>query len=1073
MKHWLRTSIWGMGLLALGGGAWFWAELAAAPPAGSATAARGQPVEARPEPGAAGAAGLATVCAPGATAPEYSPELVERVIAEARAGGVAARGAVLFGSSHLACLSCHRVGETGGQAGPDLGDVGRRRKPAEIVESVLWPARDVPQEYTTWVVETEDGKVHKGYRHKLSPTELTLRDPALGTLTVIPRQAVESERAVGTLMPEGLTSALTVTQRRDLVRFLLELGHDPRLPGLVRPQSHEPANWQYSKAPLDPARWPFAKEVINRDRLYDFYTKEARHFASLELIPPLLPAFPGLDGGSFGHWGNQNEQTWASDKWNDTDLGNLHAAVFRGAGVTVPKGVCARVGEQQELSVCFDPQALEYAAAWTGGFVRFSSVRHGFMDGALLVGEALPPPAKQPRPAQQRYLGYYRHGNRVVFAYEREGVRMLDAPWARDGRFERVVAPAAGHPLEQLTRGGPPQWPQEFVLPGQPGTGPGAYVVDRLPPPFDNPWRVPLFFSGHDFLPDGTAFACTMQGDVWRITGLDAGLRRVTWRRFASGLNQPLGLKVLAGRVHVLGRDQLTRLHDLNADGEADFYECVSHAYTTSPAGHDFICGLESDGRGNFFTASGNQGLLRVADNGVDVEVLASGFRNPDGLGLLPDGSLTVPCSEGEWTPASQICLVRPTPRGSEFPAPHFGYPGPRRGERPTWPLVYLPRGLDNSAGGQVAIGSDRWGPVQGLAVHLSFGAASQFLLLRDEVRGQPQGAIVPLPGEFSSGAHRGRFAPHDGQLYVTGMAGWGAYNTQVGCFERVRYTGQPVCLPRGLHVHQNGVLVEFTQAVDPARAQVAAAQFAQAWNYRYGSGYGSEEYSPSHRGTIGHDHWPVTQAVVLPDGKRVFYEIPDLQPVGQLHLALQVDAGPAVELFATVHALDEPFTGWPGYAPVEKVIAAHPLLVDLANQAQAKPNPWKAPVPEARELVLEAGKNLAYEQRRLQARAGERLKLVFRNPDVVPHNVVVLKPGTLEQVGQLANRLISAPDAVVRQYVPESGDVLYYTDIVPPGGEFAIFVTAPMEPGEYPYLCSFPGHWMVMNGVLQVDAAP
>ncbi|MFM8581977.1 MAG: hypothetical protein ACKOFW_10790 [Planctomycetaceae bacterium] len=43
----------------------------------------------------------------------------------------------------------------------------------------------------------------------------------------------------------------------------------------------------------------------------------------------------------------------------------------------------------------------------------------------------------------------------------------------------------------------------------------------------------------------------------------------------------------------------------------------------------------------------------------------------------------------------------------------------------------------------------------------------------------------------------------------------------------------------------------------------------------------------------------------------------------------------------------------------------------------------------------------------------------------------------------------------------------------MPPGGEFAIFVTAPMEPGEYPYLCSFPGHWMVMNGVLQVDAAP
>jgi len=1084
------------GVLAVGlGGTWGSALITGAANDRSAGASRGAPVAGEPAGPAreiqkAGALAVAdppaadqrgaddrgvdqrAVCEPAGSAPEYSPEVVERLLAEARAGGSARRGALLFGSSHLACLSCHRVGETGGQAGPQLDDLARRRKPGEIVESLLWPAREVPREYQAWVVETTDGKVHKGYRHAESDTELVLRDPALGTLTKLPRNEIEEQQSVGTLMPAGLTVNLSVTQRRDLVRFLLELGHDPALPGLVRPQTHAPPAWEYAKGPLSPTRWPFAGEFVNRDRLYDFYTKEARHFAALDLIPSLLPAYPGIDGGSFGHWGNQNEQTWASDRWNDTDLGTLHAAVFRGAGKTVPKGVCVRLGEQRELAVCFDPQTLEYPVAWQGGFVKFSSVRHGFMDGAVLVGQPLPAPQTAPRAGRQRYLGYYRHGTRVLFVYERDGVRYLDAPTVRDGQFERVVAPFERHPLRDLTAGGPAQWPQEFVLPGQPGKEDAAWVVDRLPAPFDNPWRVPLFFSGHDFLPDGTAFACTMQGDVWRITGLDAGLQQVTWKRFASGLNQPLGLKVVGGRVHVLGRDQLTRLHDLNDDGEADFHECVSHAYVTSPAGHDFICGLESDGRGNFYTASGNQGLLRVSDNGVDVEVLASGFRNPDGLGLLADGALTVPCSEGEWTPATQICLVRPTPRGSEFPAPHFGYPGPRRGERPTFPLVYLPRGLDNSAGGQVAVDSDRWGPVQGVAVHLSFGTASQFLLLRDEVRGQPQGAIVPLPGEFSSGAHRGRFAPHDGQLYVTGMAGWGAYNSQVGCFERVRYTGQPVCLPRGFHVHQNGVLVEYTQPVQPEVAGEATRQFAQAWNYRYGAGYGSEEFSPSHRGTIGHDHWPITQAVVLPGARRVFYEIPDLQPVGQLHLALQVDAGPAVELFATVHALAEPFTDWKGYSPVDKVIAAHPLLVDLANQAQAKPNPWKGPVPESREVVLEAGKNLAYVQRTLRAQAGERLKLVFRNPDVVPHNVVVLKPGALERVGQLANRLIAAPDAVVRQYVPESSDVLYYSDIVPPGGEFAIFVTAPAEPGEYPYLCSFPGHWMVMNGVLQVEPA-
>ncbi len=64
-------------------------------------------------------------------------------------------------------------------------------------------------------------------------------------------------------------------------------------------------------------------------------------------------------------------------------------------------------------------------------------------------------------------------------------------------------------------------------------------------------------------------------------------------------------------------------------------------------------------------------------------------------------------------------------------------------------------------------------GTVSGNMVHLSFGTGSHFLLLRDQVEGQVQGAVVQLAGEFSSGAHRGRFSPTDGQLYVSGMNGW------------------------------------------------------------------------------------------------------------------------------------------------------------------------------------------------------------------------------------------------------------------------------------------------------------
>jgi azurin len=459
---------------------------------------------------------------------------------------------------------------------------------------------------------------------------------------------------------------------------------------------------------------------------------------------------------------------------------------------------------------------------------------------------------------------------------------------------------------------------------------------------------------------------------------------------------------------------------------------------------------------------------VRISDDGQKAEVLATGFRNPDGLGLLPDGSITVPCSEGEWTPASMICQIRA--RSSAKEPPFFGYQGPKNGRPPDLPLVYLPRGMDNSSGGQAYVAGDKWGPLQGQVVHFSYGAATHLLLLRDEVAGQHQGAVVPLPGEFLAGVHRGRFNPKDGQLYVCGMGGWGTYSEADGCLQRVRYTGQPVQLPCGFHVHENGVRVSFTLPVDRTAAGEASGQFAQAWNYRYSSAYGSPEFSPRHFGTPGHDLLTIASAHVLPDGRSVFLEIPDLQPVNQLHLHLRVGPGRPQDLFLTVHRLDAPFTDFPGYKAMPKQIAAHPILIDLAMGAAFVPNPWKKKLPNPRAITMEAGKNLSFETRQFTVRAGENIKLTFSNPDVVPHNWILVKPGSLERVGDLTNKLVSDPEAVTRHYVPRSDDVLCYTDIVPPRDSFSIYFRAPLQKGRYPYLCSFPGHWMVMNGQMIVE---
>jgi putative heme-binding domain-containing protein len=994
------------------------------------------------------------------------PSTITALLAEARAFGDTRHGAEVFASTRFACLTCHRVAGRGGEIGPDLSGSGACIKPEELVEAVLWPKFKVKEGYDAVAVATLDGKVRQAYRVSETDAEIVLKDPASGEVVRLPKAQVEAVQAVGTLMPEGLATAMTAVERRDLVRFLIDLGK----PGsstheaLLR-MAHAPAEFTYDRAPLDPKRYPSWQLPVNRDRLYDFYAKEADAFAKLPEVPPLLPQFPGLDGGKSGHWGNQNEDTWADGRWNKTDVGTLMSGVFRGDGVTVPKGVCVRLGENGEMAACFNPERLqigrELDVIWTGGFVKFSDKRHGFLDGLIMDGtrQYLVPSGGRRGPIV--YHGFYRSGKRVIFSYKVGEVEMLDSPWFEDGKFTRIIAPAAEHPLRSLTKGGPSNWPEVIETKGKLGQD-GPYAIDVIEPPFDNPWKSLMFFGDHDFLPDGSAMLCTMQGDVWHVTGLDATLEHVKWRRFASGLHQALGLVVSEGKVYVLGRDQITRLTDLNGDGEADFHECVSNAYITSTAGHDFICGLQRDASGRFLTVSGKQGLIRISPDGKTVESLATGFRNADGVGLGPDGVITVPSSEGEWVPASMVCEVKP--RG------HYGYTGPNGNFPPELPLVYLPRGIDNSSGGQVFADSDRFGPLSKHWIHLSFGAGRAFLMLRDSVNGQPQGAVVPLPGEFASGIHRGRMNPKDGQLYVSGMSGWGTYTPSDGCFQRVRYTGEPAQLPVGFRAFENGVLVTFSLPVDRAIAENPRSHFVQVWNYRYSPGYGSQELSPSHPGVPGHDPLSIKSAHLLDDGRTLFLELPDLQPVNQIYVRLNPNGSP-MDLFGTIHQLAPPFTGFNGYVPMPKTIAAHPILADMvALTIKPTPNPWAKPIPGARSIRIEAGKNLTYSLRTLKVKAGETIKLTFSNPDVVPHNWALIKPGTLNKVGDLANKIIAEPDAVARRYIPRTDDVLAHTDVADPQGQSVIYFQAPKSPGRYPYLCTFPGHWMIMNGEMIVE---
>ena len=1002
---------------------------------------------------------------------------ISKLTESAKSQGNAARGVALFASAKSACVSCHKIGNLGGSVGPDLTSIGKLRTSEQLVESVLWPNRIVEDKYRVTQILTGDGEVLRGYVLTDDEQKVVIADPATGAHRTIAKDEIEDRKQVPSLMPEGLVNAWSEEQLADLISFLTDLGHHERLrPELAESvlqhaQAHDPATFVFDRKPLNEKAWPNWQAPVNRERLYDFYTKQANHFRTQDRDQRLLMDFPGLDGGEFGHWGIQAEPTWASDEWNQAELGSVQSGVFTGPnGLTIARGVCLQLGDSGELFACFDPDTLTYPAVWGEKFLKFSSVRHGFVNGVTPIGTLLAKPDITKPKEPYVYHGFYRVGKRTVFSYRIGNTEYLDAPWVKDGKFSREFAPLDEHSMKDKVRMNSEQAkskPMSLETAIRRGDQ-RPYAIDTIELPLNNPWHAPMYIGGHDFLPDGSALVVTMQGDVWHVSGLESD--KAVWRRFASGLHHPLGVKIDRDGIFVQCRDQLTRLHDLNQDGEADYYECYSNAFETSPSGHDYICGLERDNEGNFYTASGNQGLVRISSDGSTATTIAEGFRNPDGLGIYPDGVLTVPCSEGEWTAASMICAVNS--RRSDVP--FYGYRGAKFSKRPVarpeLPMVYLPRGLDNSAGGQVFIDSDRWGPLKGNMIHLSFGTGSHFLLLRDQVGDQLQGAVVPMPGEFLSGAHRGRFSPADGQLYVSGMNGWGNYSTEQGCFQRVRYTGDAVQKPIGFHLHSNGVAIQFPSKLDRNFVEQTQEHFAQTWNYRYSAAYGSAEYSALHYGARGHDQLKITSAHVVDDGRTLFLEIPELVPCNQLHLQIATDPQNRVDMFATCNRLDEPRTDFGGALPLAEKSLAHPIDQDMLIATKRVPNPWRHKIDGAREVRIAAGQNLTYDTREFRVQAGEAIKLVFKNPDVVPHNWVLIQPDKLQVIGAEANKIISDPEALIRHYVPQSPEVICFTDIVDGKQETEIQFRVPDQPGRYPYLCTFPGHWMVMNGVMIVQ---
>jgi putative heme-binding domain-containing protein len=111
----------------------------------------------------------------------------------------------------------------------------------------------------------------------------------------------------------------------------------------------------------------------------------------------------------------------------------------------------------------------------------------------------------------------------------------------------------------------------------------------------------------------------------------------------------------------------------------------------------------------------------------------------------------------------------------------------------------------------------------------------------------------------------------------------------------------------------------------------------------------------------------------------------------------------------------------------------------------------------------------MSYDKEMISVKAGKPVEIVFENSDLMPHNFVIAKPGSLEELGLMAEATAQQPDAARRQFVPKSPQVLLGSSLLQPRQSEKLNFTAPQQPGVYPYVCTYPGHWRRMYGALYV----
>jgi azurin len=620
------------------------------------------------------------------------------------------------------------------------------------------------------------------------------------------------------------------------------------------------------------------------------------------------------------------------------------------------------------------------------------------------------------------------------------------------------------------------------------------------------PDNVKLEVGGIAVMPDGRIAASTRRGEIWIIQNA-YGNGQPHFTRFASGLHEVLGLAYRDGAFYCTQRGELTKIEDKNNDGIADSYTPIT-LFELSGNYHEYAYGPVFDKNGDMYVTLNvawvgygdglgkwHGWLMKVKPDGTQ-EPIATGLRSPAGFNVNSNNDVFYAENQGDWVgsgrvthlekgdfagnagglnwtkePNSPLKLTKEDLKQVDNGQPM--YEAAKKIKELKLPAVWFPHTVMGISTADIIEDQTNgaFGPFGGQYFVADQGHSKIMRMSLEKVNGKYQGACYPFYEGFASGLVRLRWGL-DGSMFG-GMTsrGWASTGKAEYALQRLVWNGELPFEMKDIHAMSDGFEVEFTAPVNSSKLKDPKNFTVNSFTYKYQHQYGSPIINNRTRKIIG--------MIPSADGRKVKLVLDSLIP-GYIH-EIRVANLESTEQKSLLHdfayyTLNEiPAGEKTVLTEGEKVNAHAGMHHDIKKTAPTKtivskkrqttmPADWTQP-----EKILKLGTKpgLKYDVSNFEVKAGSKVRLIFNNNDDMTHNVVITAPGAADEVGSLALKMGLKGSEM--NYVPSSNKVLFHTGLLQPETSESIYFVAPSTPGEYMFVCTFPGHAAVMRGIIKV----